>query len=77
MNRLEARSLLPERPNPLSWFAFVLLGLIGTYLAGSVAAASTGIVGGAVIVIGIAAGAVNFHTAYVEARKLDESEVWA
>jgi len=52
--------VLPERPNRGSWLAFVLLGLIGVYLAASTFA--------------VIAGVVGFVEAYIDANRLDEME---
>jgi hypothetical protein len=75
--RLELVSFSPERPTPGSWFAFVLLGLIGTYLAGATLNAAVGGLGDAetLIVFGsVVLGSYSFANAYTEGLALDETE---
>jgi len=66
--------VLPERPNRGSWLAFVLLGLIGVYLAASTFAVTFGPVEAVLLPLGIIAGVVGFVEAYIDANRLDEME---
>ena len=73
--RLKTGALLPERPTPVSWLAFVAVGLIGlTVAAGPFASGTTKLLPLFVGCIGAFAAGYGFVGAYVDARALDELE---
>jgi hypothetical protein len=74
MNRLEPRSLLPERPTPESWSAFVAVGLIGTYLTTATVGSAAGTTASSLQAFAIVLVALGFLSAYSEASALDDAE---
>ena len=67
-------ALVPSQPDVQSWFASVVLGLIGVYLFSATATANFGPIVGALLPLGALVAVIGFLEAYAHARSLDAEE---
>lgn len=70
----EARSLLPERPTPSKWLAYVVLGLIGVAFLAPALAEPTGVVRVAQGCLAAFVTGYGLTGAYWTALRLDDTE---